>query len=213
MDCCTNRGLDQTFTPEVSRKDADRYRRKGLPPRARKLLKAIESRLPLKGKTTLEIGVGAGAVTIDMLRRGAVRATGVDAVAAQLAAARDLAADFDVADRVDFILSDFTAQPQVTNADVVVMDRVICCYADWRALLDSAAGHANQLLALTYPRDTWWMRIVGHAMNFSRWLIRSDFRFYLHSPEKMRELMRARGLEPAVVGRYFAWEIAIAQRS
>lgn len=213
MSCCTNHGLDETFTEDVSRKDANRYRRKGLPPRARKLLKAIEARAPLQGKTTLEIGVGAGAVTIEMLRRGAARATGVDAVATQLAAAQSLAADFDVANRAEFVLSDFTQRADVARADVVVMDRVICCYADWRSLLESAARHADQLLALVYPRDTWWMRMAGRAMNFSRWVLRSEFRFYVHSPEKMHALLTTQGFEPRVAAHHFAWEIAVAQRT
>lgn len=212
MDCCTNRGLEETFTEAVSRKDANRYRRKGLPPRARKLIAALESHVALKDRTTLEIGVGAGGVTVEMLRRGAAHATGVDAVAAQLAAARDLAADFGVASRAEFILSDFTRRADVLSADVVVMDRVVCCYPDWRSLLDGAAQHTGVVLAITYPRDTWWMRFVGRMMNLSRWLMRSEFRFYIHSPEKMRELLRARGLQPNVVGRYWAWEIAVAQR-
>lgn len=213
MDCCTNRGLDETFTAKVSRKEANRYRRKGLPARARKLIAALESRTALKDKTTLEIGVGAGGVTVEMLRRGAAHATGVDAVAAQLAAARALAADFDVANRAEFILSDFTTRTDVPSADVVVMDRVVCCYSDWRSLLDSAAQHANDVLAITYPRDTWWMRFVGRMMNLSRWLIRSEFRFYIHSPQRMHALLGTRGLQPRVMGRYWAWEIAVAQRT
>ena len=211
MSCC-NRGLTETFTEDVSRKDANRYRRKGLPPRARKLVDAIESRVQFQDNTTLEIGVGAGGVTVEMLKRGAMRATGVDAVATQLAAARSLAADFNVGDRLELVLADFTAASDVQHADIVVMDRVICCYADWQALLASAARHADTLIAMTYPRDVWFMRLTKRVMNFSRWVIRSDFRFHVHSPLRMREQLSANGFEPAVNGRYFGWEILTAVR-
>lgn len=213
VNCCNNQGLNDVFTQKVSRKDADRYRRKGLPPRARRLLKSIEASVPLQGRSTLEIGVGAGGVTVEMLRRGASRATGVDAVAAQLGAARELAADFDVADRAEFVLADFAQHDDVPKADVVVMDRVICCYSDWRSLLESAAAHTNQILALSYPRDTWWMRLIRLGMNFSRWLIRSDFRFHVHSPQKMHELLAARGFNATVTGRYVGWELLTATRN
>lgn len=213
VSCCNNQGLNDIFTEKVSRKDADRYRRKGLPRRARKLLKSIEAQVPLEGRSTLEIGVGAGGVTVEMLRRGAAHATGVDAVAAQLGAARELAADFNVAARAEFVLADFAKHDDVPKADVVVMDRVICCYGDWRGLLDSAATHANTIVAMTYPRDTWWMRIIGMAMNLSRVLVRSDFRFYIHPPHKMQELLAARGFRATANGHYLGWELLTATRN
>lgn len=210
MSCCTN-GLADVFTDDVSRKDADRYRKRGLPRRAKQLVDAIASAISLHEKQTLEIGVGAGAVTVEMLRRGAAHATGVDAVPTQLANARALASDFGVADRAEFVLGDFTAV-EVANADVVVLDRVVCCYPEWRPLLAAAATHTNSVLAMTYPRDVWWLRLSRRALNFSRWLLRSDFRFHVHPPPAMHALLALHGLKPRITGRYFAWEVLVASR-
>lgn len=208
MTCC-NTGLADVFTEDASRKDADRYRRKGLPARARKLLKAIGS--PEK-QTTLEIGVGAGALTVEMLRRGATHSVGVDAIAGQLDAARQLAREFGVADRVDFILGDVTER-SVENADIVVMDRVICCYPDWRALLASASAHANTTLALTYPRDVWFMRVVSFGMNLFWRLRRSDFRFRVHPVADMHEFLDENGFTLSAPSTYFGWEIVVARKN
>lgn len=210
MNCCTS-GLSDVFTDDVSRKDADRYRKRGLPPRAQRLVAAIQSVIGLKNKKTLEIGVGAGAVTVEMLRRGAGHATGVDAVAAQLANARTLAGEFEVADRAEFVLGNFP-DVDVASADILVLDRVICCYPQWEPMLTAAATHSRSVLAMTYPRDVWWMRTTRHAMNFWRWVLRSDFRFYVHPPVAMHALLTAQGFTPRVTGRHFAWEILIAQR-
>lgn len=211
MNCCTS-GLADTFTNDVSRKESDRYRKNGLPPRARKLLAAIQSATNLTGKATLEIGVGAGAFTVEMLRLGAVHAIGVDAVPAQLANARALAAEFLVADRAEFELGDFTTV-EVGNADVVVLDRVVCCYPEWEPLLKSAITHTRTVLALSYPRDTWWMKLIARAMNLWRVIIRSDFRFHIHPAAAMQALLKEHGFNPRVTGRYFAWEILVAHAS
>lgn len=214
MSCCKSNGLADVFTDQVSQKDADRYRRKGLPPRARALVAAIESNGSLAGSRILEIGVGAGALTIEMLRRGAARATGVDAVPAQLAAARALAADMKVADRLEFVLGDFTANSEmVDGADIVILDRVVCCYEDWRTLLGAAATHARAAIALTYPRDVWWMKLVAGSMNVWWRIMRSEFRFRVHPTHEMHALLATHGLNARVHRRYFAWEIMTARRA
>jgi phospholipid N-methyltransferase len=208
MTCCNN-GLSDVFTDKSSRRDARKYRRKGLPARARKLLAAIGS---LENRTTLEIGVGAGGVTVEMLRRGASHSTGVDAVAGQLEAARKLAQEFQVADRAEFVLGDFTER-DVANADIVVLDRVVCCYPDWRALLTSAIVRANNTLAMTYPQDDWIMHTVSRGMSAFWKLRRSEFRFRVHPATEMHAFLRANGFAPKVTSRYFGWEIMVAERA
>lgn len=208
MNCCDH-GLSDVFKEDVSQKDADRYRKKGLPARARKLLAAIG---PPADRSTLEIGVGAGAVTVEMLRRGARHSTGVDAVAGQLAAARALAADFNVADRAEFVLGDFT-ECDVGSADIVVLDRVICCYPDWQTLLGAAAARADAAVAMTYPRDVWFMRIASVLMSAFWKLRRSPFRFRVHPVPAMHAFLEQRGFTPAVASRHIGWEVMIARRS
>ena len=212
MSCCTN-GLSEMFNEDVSRSDADAYRKHGLPKRARKLLAAIRSATPLAGKQTLEIGVGVGAVSIEMLRQGAAAAVGVDAVASQLEQARILAQEKGVAERLELVLSDFTQTTQVPEADVVVLDRVVCCYPDWQGLLTGAAEHARVAVALTYPRAVWWVKVLWWIADLWAKYTRDGFRLFIHSPQRMQELLAAQGFLPKVVGHYYWWEIAIAARA
>ena len=211
MSCCTN-GLSEMFSEDVSRSDADAYRKHGLPKRARKLLAAIQATTPLAGKQTLEIGVGVGAVSIELLRHGAATAVGVDAVASQLDQARILAQEKGVADRLELVLSDFTQTNQVPQADVVVLDRVVCCYPDWRALLTGAATHARVAVALTYPRAVWWVKALWWIADTWAKYTRDGFRLFIHTPQRMHELLASQGFVPKVVGRYYWWDIVIAAR-
>lgn len=211
MSCCTS-GLDDLFTEKIARHDAKRYRRRGLTKRARKLVAAIQHEIALPGRRVLEIGVGVGAVTIELLRKGAASATGVDAVAAQLEQARVLAAEHGVADRLDLVLADFTTITDIGKADLVLLDRVVCCYPDWRGLLSAAAAHAEHTLAMTYPRDVWWMRLVWRLGNWWQVIRRSDFRLHVHPPREMHAHLKHHGLVTRVAGRHFGWEILISHR-
>jgi magnesium-protoporphyrin O-methyltransferase len=211
MSCCTS-GLNDMFSERIARHDANRYRKRGLPKRARKLVAAVQSVVALPGKRILEVGVGVGAVTIELLRNGAASAIGVDAVAAQLEQARTLAHEQGVADRLELVLADFTATSHIGQADVVLLDRVVCCYPEWRALLSAAAARADGALAMTYPRDGWWMRLVWRIGNWWQILSRRDFRLYIHSPRAMHALLRDHGLTTRVAGTYFGWEILISHR-
>ncbi|HEY0672747.1 MAG TPA: methyltransferase domain-containing protein [Longimicrobiales bacterium] len=209
-----NCGLQEIFTDKVSRHDASKYRRRGLDVRARRMLRALEQRVALRGLRTLEIGIGTGGFTIEMLRRGASRAVGVDAMPNQLEQAKALATEAGVADRLVLKQGDFTElYEEVSPAEVVVLDRVVCCYPDWRSLLDDAAARAELLVVMSYPRSAWYTRIWVKTANLAMRMLRRTFRLYLHAPAEMQALLRQRGWTPQVVGHRVAWELLIATRT
>jgi magnesium-protoporphyrin O-methyltransferase len=212
MSC--NCGLNEIFTDRVSRHDARKFRRRGLDVRARRLLTAIDRGIGLTNRTTLEIGIGTGGFTIEMLKRGAAQAVGVDAIASQLRQAHRLASEAGVADRLQLKQGDMTEiGDQLDASDVVVLDRVVCCYPDWSALVGSASAHARAAVAMTYPREAWYTRIWVKSANAGMRLLRRTFRLHLHSPSEMQALLRARGFEPRVIGHRGVWELLIAARA
>jgi len=211
-DCCTA-SLQEMFGERTARHEAKHFRRKGLPARARKLLAAIERTPGLDGRSTLEVGAGVGALTITMLKHGAARATIIDASPAYLAAARHLADEFGVADALNFELANYALRtPNGAAADVVVMDRVVCCYPEWRHLLDAAARDGRLAIALTYPREAWWARLGVRLANLFLRLRRTPFRVHVHPVAPMQQALAAAGFSPRVHGYHGPWEILIAER-
>ena len=88
-----------------------------------------------------------------------------------------------VADRVEENQGDFVElQKSVPAADIVTLDRAICCYPAIRELLTAAGGHARQFVALTMPRRTLWMRAGIRLINFGLTVARKRFRVYSHPP-------------------------------
>ena len=115
--------------------------------------------------------------------------------------------------RVQYIHADFTAiANDLPQADIVTLDRVVCCYPDFRRLLKAAAEHSRQALALTYPRETWYMRIAFRVMNFFQKLRRDPFRVFLHPVSEMRLLLQREGFEQVAMRRLFIWEMACYRR-
>lgn len=210
---CADVGLDEIFDEQFARRDAERYRRKGLPRRARILLELLTKFIDLRGITTLEGGAGAGAVSVELVRRGAAEAKGIDATPAAVQYARWLAGEFGLADRVDFDVGDFAApELRVQSADVVILDRVVCCYPDWRGLLLNAATHAHRAVAITYPPDNKLSAFEIGSVNLFQRVMRKRFRLQLHSSAAMLGLLADYGFVRVERRRYWFWEIAVAAR-
>jgi 2-polyprenyl-3-methyl-5-hydroxy-6-metoxy-1,4-benzoquinol methylase len=211
MSC--NCGLNEIFTDKVSARDARKFRRRGLDVRARRMLRALESRVELRDRTTLEVGIGTGGFTIEMLRRGTRASIGVDALGNQLQQAQGLATEAGVAERLTLKQGDFTEiESQVGEVDVVVLDRVVCCYPDWHSLLSAVGSHARKAIVMSYPRESWYTRIWIASANAGMRALRRSFRLYLHSPTAMHELLRSRGFHTEVIGHRLPWELLVATR-
>lgn len=208
-----NCGLNEIFTDSVSKRDARKYRRRGLDVRAQRMMSALEERVGLAGRSTLEIGIGTGGFTVEMLRRGAARAFGVDAIDNQLTQAKLLATEAGVADRLMLHQGDFTEiDDRLDPVDVVVLDRVICCYPDWHALLASAATHAHTAIVMSYPLESWYTRIWVKSANAAMRVLRKSFRLHLHPPSAMQRLLQSSGFDTQVIGYRMPWELLVATR-
>jgi 2-polyprenyl-3-methyl-5-hydroxy-6-metoxy-1,4-benzoquinol methylase len=213
MDCCKhNQSLNGVFNEQMARSEVEGYFRKGIGRPARAIVEAVRVR-GVEGASVLEVGAGIGGLHLELLKRGAARATDVDVSAAYVAAAQSVAETLSVRERVDYRVADFAHEGGVVpEADVVVMHRVVCCYPDMPRLVTTAAQHARRLMALSFPTGTWYMRLFEKIMNFSMWLTRSDFRFYVHPPEAILATAASAGLRPVQHKTSWPWQIVVFER-
>lgn len=117
--------LSEQFGKGYSSAQLSGYRKNGLGQRALAVIEFLQER-GLEGKSVLDIGSGIGALHMELLLAGAERATGVDASPTNIAAARELADEMGVADRVEERQGDFVdLQDTVPQADIVTLDRAI----------------------------------------------------------------------------------------
>jgi len=207
-ECC--RGLERTFDDRVARQDLDKYRRSGPAATTRLLLDALALE-GVEGRTLLDIGGGVGTIHHELLDAGLAHATDVDASSAYLAASRDEGVRRGHEGRTTYVHGDFTClAASVAPADLVTLDRVICCYPDMEALLGGAAERARRSVALVYPRDRWWMRAGARAATAFRRV--TGFGIYVHRSAAVAGVLRGAGLVPSHHAETYWWQVDIWSR-
>lgn len=174
--CCSPGSYGEMFSERQARRDARRYRRKGLDPTAELMVERVGD---VDGATVLEVGGGVGAIGLEFLKRGARHSTTVELSPAYDTEAKALAQEAGLDERVERRVGDFT-QDGVAPASVVAMHRVVCCYPDYETLLGSASDHAGTALVFSFPREKWWWRVVVWALNLVQRVRRRSFRAYVH---------------------------------
>jgi magnesium-protoporphyrin O-methyltransferase len=207
-DCCTN-----TVSSREAEGDLRRYREQGPDRTTRALIDAIVAE-GVEGATLLDIGAGIGAIQLELLAKGAAKAESVDASEAFVQIARAEAERRGYGDRTAAQVGDFVALAAgIEPADVVTLDRVVCCYPDLPALLGAASDHARRIVGLVYPRDIWWNRIVARARNAFGWIMRDPTRWYLHRPGEVDAILRTAGYRRREITRDLIWQVALYERS
>jgi SAM-dependent methyltransferase len=208
--CCEI--TDNAFSEAEARSEVKNYHKRGPANQTRLILEAVRS-LGSRDAVLLDIGGGIGALHHELLDDVAREATHVDASSAYLKEAKAEAARRGHGERVNFIHADFTnVAADLPEADIVTLDRVVCCYPDFRGLLKAAADHSRKALALTYPRETWYLRIGLKAANFFQRLRKDPFRVFLHPIPDMDSLIKREGFERVTLRRLFIWEMALYRR-
>jgi hypothetical protein len=210
--CCGPPGCTDFFTERIARRDARRYRRKGLDGTAQRIVDFL-TRRGLAGRTVLELGGGVGALQIELLKAGAKRGLVLEVSGAYEEEACALLDEAGLAERAERRLADLAEDPDAAGpADAVVMHKVVCCYPDPDKLVGAAADRAGSMLAMSFPRDRMLTRVGFRLVNGVMRLRGSSFRAYVHPVESILAPARARGLRPALEHRGPVWQVAGLER-
>jgi 2-polyprenyl-3-methyl-5-hydroxy-6-metoxy-1,4-benzoquinol methylase len=212
MVCTQCRGIEETFSQKYVDKDLTRYRTRGPDKTTLLLTEAIKAE-GVQGATLLDIGGGVGAVQHTLLDAGARLSTDVDASAAYLAAAREETQRRGRADQISYRYGDFVEMAaEVAPADVVTLNRVICCYPDMEKLVSLSAAHARKLYGVVIPRDTWWIKLGLRIGNFFLRLQHSHFRFFVHPTTAIEAIINSYGLQRCSYRRGMFWQVLVFAR-
>lgn len=212
MTCCQCEGIESEFNRKTAIGNLEQYRKKGPAQTTRLLLDALHSE-GVEGMTLLDVGGGVGVIEHELLRAGVRSAVDVDASTAYIEAAKQEAARQGHADRINFHHGDFVAvAPEISPADIVTLDRVICCYHDMHALVGLSAARARKLYGVVYPRDTWWMKLALRLGNVYFRIKRSPFRVYAHPTAAVEAILRDNGLTRRFYRTANIWQVAVYAR-
>ena len=199
--------FDDSFV-EVRR---ERYKREGLEVATGILIDALKS-LDLTDISLLDIGAGIGTIVRECIPRGIKRATLVESSPAYLAAAEDEARRFGYHDQVRFVEGDFVdlaASDEIFDADLVTLDRVVCCYPDMERLISASVVTCNQWYAISYPSEQWYSKLDAAYTNFQRGRKGDPFRSFVHSEDRMDDIIRAGGFSRVFHKKTWMWRVSI----
>ncbi len=209
--CCA-RDYDAQFDDERARRDLLDYREGGADASTRRLIEALLAE-GVEGASLLDIGGGIGAVQLELLAAGAGSSLDVDASGPYLATAEAEATDRGLADRTRYLHGDFVAvAEEVDDADIVTLDRVICCYPYVEALVRGSVARARRLYGLVYPRDAWWVRLFMHLGNLWCGITRNEFRVYVHRQATLDRLLAEARMVPVSAHAGLLWRTAVWRR-
>lgn len=213
MDACGCDEFSDVFNEKSAERDRERYRNQG-PDRSTAILLRLIGERGVSGASVLDIGGGIGVLDMELLRAGAGHAVLVDSAGPALRVAREEARRTSVLDRLEMTQGDFVKlAPTIDRADIVTLDRVVCCYRDAAALVSGAAARANRLLGIALPRERWFLRLGLAFLNLALRFRRSGFRTYVHSNRWIDELVAAEGLQPVAEDRTTVWRVVLYARS
>lgn len=202
--CCDPEDYQSVFTARFARRVARRYRTHGLDPTANRIVRFVIDQ-GVEGATVLEVGGGVGEIQLELLRRGASHVTNLEISTNYEQEAVRLLEGSGMAGRVTRRFLDIARSPeQVEPADVVILHRVVCCYADYKRLLSAAGSHARRMLVYSHPANNLATRTAIWSENLLRRLRKNAFRAYVHPPEAMVDA--AEGERLTATYRHHSWD-------
>jgi hypothetical protein len=209
MSQCQCREIESVFDTTLAQDELDRARRRGPRRTTRMLIEALQAR-GVNGKTLLDIGGGIGTIQHRLLASGVKEAVDVDASSAYLKTARREARRLGFEERVSYHHGDFVQlAASVRPADIVTLDRVICCFDDMESLVEASAKKARRLYGLVYPLDAWWTRLGVRTINFMRRLRKDEFRIFAHPTGVVESILGKNGLRLIFRRRWGMWQVAV----
>jgi magnesium-protoporphyrin O-methyltransferase len=214
MGCCSafSDAAGRQFDDNKAAEEMAAYRTHGPGPTTRLLRDGLVSAGLARG-VLLDIGAGVGALTFELIERGVTRAIAVDGSRSYLAAATGEAVRRGKTGIIELVHGDFVdVAGTLPQANVVTLDRVVCCYPYLEPLLARAIEHASRTLALSYPREVWYARIVIAADNLKRRLTGNPFRTFAHPQATIERLIREAGFILSSRRRSWIWSIDVYVR-
>jgi len=194
MECnCSTEGFKMEFGDKLAKKKLKDYFAKGPKGNTKMLIDLIKF-YDIKGKLLLDIGGGIGAIQFQLLDLGLKSVQSVDASQAFLDKGKEGAENLGYSSQIKYTYGDFIqVTKKITKAEIVTLDKVICCYKDFRILVQESLNKTIEIYAIIVPRDVWWVKLFHSLEIFLRIVIRNKFRSYIHSIHEIESMIFEKG--------------------
>ena len=213
MESCQCQGIEIKFDRKYVDKKLKKYREEGPKKTTIQLIDALRSE-GIQGMSLLDIGGGVGDIQHGLLKSGVSHAIDAEGSTAYSEACQEEAEIQGHADKIKHIPGNFVdLADSIPEADIVTLDRVICCYDDMPKLVGLSAQKVKKYYGVVYPRDKWWVKLVNEIYyNFRNWLTGNPMRNYVYSTETVEAVIQKNGLERRFHRNMGAWQVVVFSR-
>jgi len=207
--CC---GADVFFDEKTAKKQYRQYVKKGPPRVTAKIIQQLTGQT-IEGKSMIDVGGGIGALQWWFLQKGGAQTTGIDASSGYLQKAEEHAILNGWSGKAHFIFGDYTeVHTQVGGVDYITLDKVVCCYPNFKEIIETSCQKARTHVALSYPVDGVISSIIAWFGSLFAKLKSNSFRPYVHPVDKIREVFAQQGYERISHALAFPWHIETYQK-
>lgn len=216
MSCCAECSTvyNRTFNAKMATRDMNRYKKRGPSNSTKKLLKAIfhGSGKASISKSLIDIGGGIGAIGLESAANGIESITCIDVSSEYQAAAESEVVKQGLENKFTFYTGDLVELSNKINpADIVTLDKSICCYQGYASLVETSVSMAQKVLGIVIPRDVWWVIWINAIGNLFRKLKGDPFRTFVHPIAKIRNIITENGFTELDSQRSREWQILVFQ--
>ena len=195
MTCCQNSLYNNTFDQKRAKEELDNFLSTGPKKNSIPLINFLKQ-LDLNNASVLDIGSGVGAVILELFEQGISHAAYNDFSTAYAEAFQSEAKKRQLEEQVEYFLGDFLGTHQkIEEADLVTLDKTICCYNNYFDLVTISVQKAKKWYAYTVPRDVWWVKLVHQFEQWIRWIKRNPFRSYVHPTDEIETILFEKGFK------------------
>jgi len=214
MSCCSHcESAEEIFGPVAAQRALKRYRKEGPSQTTKLILRGIR-KTEISDAGLLDIGAGIGVLHHELLGKIVNRVTHVDASRAFIAIAQDVDEQRGQVESVKYLHGDAVdVAENLPNAEIVTLDKVICCYPDWENLVRASANKAEQLYAISIPRDRWIVKLVFWFDNLIRRIKGDAFRTFVHPRQQIDTVLKDMGFECSEESHTLSWQVAFYSKA
>jgi len=170
----------------------------------------------LTGRSVLEIGSGDGSLSRALAARGAASVSGLDLSPASVEAARKARAEAAQPALLSYQVAD-AAEAPLAEFDIVLSEKVFCCYPQPGPLLANTLPAARRLYVLVLPESRGVRGLLAKlaiaAENGLQRLRRDPFRAHVHDVRAIQATIEQAGFNLRASALHWAWLLLVFERA
>ena len=202
--CC---GADLFFDKKTADKKYRQYLKKGPSRVTSKIIQQLEKQT-IEGTTMIDVGGGIGALQWWFLANGGTKTTDIDASTGYLQQARNHAEENGWSAKASFVTGDCTeAYDQLDQPDYITLDKVVCCYPNYKEILESTCDKSEGYVSLSYPMDGFVSETINWFSAMFLKLKNNSFQPYVHPVSEIRKVFNQKGYKRVAHQLAFPWHV------